>query len=235
MFNRLYLNIPYAEKEEAKKFGARWNPEKKQWFFNGNPKDYVKFGKWLFDIKTCERVYIICDVLYILEGKRECWKCKKETPVVGLGVEKFVEVYDTERNDEKGNPIYGIEMIGFNNEKELFVTWFYEEKEYPNFLLKYLKENYDVKTGFSRIAGKNFANHCKYCEALQGNNFIFEEFYTPFSLTEESLKKNIEKIKNLRIKKIQLKENFIASFSYGFSGNEYLYLKYGNIENLILE
>lgn len=32
MFNRLYLNIPYAEKEEAKKFGARWNPEKSNGF-----------------------------------------------------------------------------------------------------------------------------------------------------------------------------------------------------------
>jgi hypothetical protein len=29
---RTYLNVPYSEKEEAKKLGARWDPDKRQWF-----------------------------------------------------------------------------------------------------------------------------------------------------------------------------------------------------------
>lgn len=29
---RQYLNVPYAEKEEAKRQGARWDPEKKKWY-----------------------------------------------------------------------------------------------------------------------------------------------------------------------------------------------------------
>lgn len=29
---RTYLSIPYAEKEEAKRFGARWDPDKKLWY-----------------------------------------------------------------------------------------------------------------------------------------------------------------------------------------------------------
>lgn len=31
---RIYLNVKYAEKEEAKKLGARWCPEKKSWYYN---------------------------------------------------------------------------------------------------------------------------------------------------------------------------------------------------------
>ena len=48
MNNLLYLNVPYSEKEEAKKLGAKWNPEKKKWYYNGNPENYIKFAKWLF-------------------------------------------------------------------------------------------------------------------------------------------------------------------------------------------
>lgn len=32
MNNLLYLNVPYSEKDEAKKLGAKWNPEKKKIF-----------------------------------------------------------------------------------------------------------------------------------------------------------------------------------------------------------
>lgn len=27
-----YLNVPFREKEEAKKMGARWDPERKKWY-----------------------------------------------------------------------------------------------------------------------------------------------------------------------------------------------------------
>jgi hypothetical protein len=30
--NRVYLNVPYDEKDEAKKMGARWDPNCKLWF-----------------------------------------------------------------------------------------------------------------------------------------------------------------------------------------------------------
>lgn len=235
MCNRVYLNVSYLEKEEVKKLGAKWNPERKQWYYIGKPEDYIKFAKWLFNIETHERIMILCDYVYIIEGKRECWKCGKETKVIGIGIEKFIEIYDTDEEDEEGNPIYGIKIQGFDNEKELYIGWCDEEKEIPSFLLKYLKENYTVKTGFSRIAGRSFANHCEHCGAIQGNNYIFDEFDTPFSLTECNFEKNIEKIKELKIKKIKLKENIGINFSYGISGDEYLYLKYGKVEEITIE
>ena len=30
---RIYLNVPYEEKEEAKKLGAKWDPGRKKWYF----------------------------------------------------------------------------------------------------------------------------------------------------------------------------------------------------------
>ncbi len=30
--HRIYLRVPYEEKEEAKQLGARWDPDRKQWY-----------------------------------------------------------------------------------------------------------------------------------------------------------------------------------------------------------
>ena len=35
---RIYLNVPFEEKEEAKKLGAKWDPSRKLWYI---PKDMV--------------------------------------------------------------------------------------------------------------------------------------------------------------------------------------------------
>jgi len=36
---RLYLSIPYSEKEVGKKYGAKWSPSKKKWFYEGKTTD----------------------------------------------------------------------------------------------------------------------------------------------------------------------------------------------------
>ena len=42
----LIINVPFAEKDEAKALGARWNPEAKKWFVpDGVAQD--KFTKWI--------------------------------------------------------------------------------------------------------------------------------------------------------------------------------------------
>jgi len=37
----IYLEIAYAQKDEAKPFGARWDPKEKLWYFPGDvlPKE----------------------------------------------------------------------------------------------------------------------------------------------------------------------------------------------------
>jgi len=37
--DRLYLTIPYSEKEVAKKYGAKWSPHKKKWYYEGTTTD----------------------------------------------------------------------------------------------------------------------------------------------------------------------------------------------------
>ena len=41
----LYLDVPYEEKNEAKRLGAKWNPKVKKWFIDMPRKKYIKLSK----------------------------------------------------------------------------------------------------------------------------------------------------------------------------------------------
>ncbi len=43
---RKYLNVPYAEKDEAKKLGARWDGQKRSWYIPKGAEDITPFAKW---------------------------------------------------------------------------------------------------------------------------------------------------------------------------------------------
>lgn len=42
----IILNVPYSQKDEVKKLGARWNPTKKTWYIAG-VEDLTPFVKWI--------------------------------------------------------------------------------------------------------------------------------------------------------------------------------------------
>ncbi len=43
---RIYLTVPFAEKDAAKSLGARWDSDKKQWYFLSD-RDSAPFAKWI--------------------------------------------------------------------------------------------------------------------------------------------------------------------------------------------
>lgn len=47
-YNRLYLNCPYAEKDECKALGGRWDPDAKKWYVPSDA-DRDDFSRWLPD------------------------------------------------------------------------------------------------------------------------------------------------------------------------------------------
>ena len=45
--NKIYLNVPYDEKDEAKKMGAKWDKSKKRWYIEPKNKFKVQMmGRW---------------------------------------------------------------------------------------------------------------------------------------------------------------------------------------------
>ncbi|WP_235603254.1 DUF5710 domain-containing protein [Piscirickettsia litoralis] len=43
---RVYLNVPFAEKDEAKRLGARWDPSARSWYILPHV-DTDPFTRWL--------------------------------------------------------------------------------------------------------------------------------------------------------------------------------------------
>jgi putative DNA primase/helicase len=52
---RVYLAVPYAEREEAKKLGAKWDTKAKSWFAEDNNQNLDKLRKWLPENITNEQ------------------------------------------------------------------------------------------------------------------------------------------------------------------------------------
>ena len=155
----LILNVPFNEKEEAKRKGALWNPQIKRWYVKEDPdQDYYEnwnyyFKKWLPEHN------LLCKNLYLFEMQRECWKCKRKTKVICLATNDAYTLSPGEIFDDKNENLQLLSYVDI----------------IPNKLANYLKENFHYYPSFSKIAKKAyFVNHCEHCKSIKGDNFLHE-------------------------------------------------------------
>ncbi|WP_131798555.1 hypothetical protein [Arcobacter porcinus] len=100
-------------------------------------------------------------ILGIIEKERECWKCKKITPVIALKLYSNI----------KENNYFDIKPG---------ITYFL--KNLDNKVLKRIQEKHPFyKYTYSKsFDGKYLANCCIHCNALQGDFKLHEEIDGPF-------------------------------------------------------
>lgn len=224
---RLYIDVPYSEKDEAKALGARWNPRVKKWFIDLPREQYVKFAKWI--LQNTDDATIAMEYLHLIEGRQNCWRCGESTRVIGLGIGEYLHLFDGPAGPE-------IETIEDTVEfgELLHLAWTEAESEIPPKLLRYLKEQYSVRTSYSKTLGRNcFANHCDHCGALQGNWFLFQEPDSPLSSCVEG-EELVRRMEQLKIKLIPIEDDLLLNWDMGFCSNDFAYLKYGQVEELSL-
>lgn len=190
----LLLNVSYEEKDEAKKLGAKWNPELKRWYAP-QKTDYPKFMKWICD---SDDYIVICDHLYVVEAIRECWKCKKLTRVITFAVDEYFEF------DSSG--IYSYRNTSVRKLSSL--------SPFPESLLAFLIFNdYNYQKKFSKSINQSYlANCCERCDALQGDFYLHNEPDSPFVILDK------QDFRQLKFYKLKLKydiavENNISDFS----------------------
>ncbi len=222
----LYLNVPYNEKEEAKFLGAKWNPRLKKWYINASPEEYIKFAKWI--LRDSDEAIIAIEHIFIIEGQQKCWKCKRTTTVIGLGICDFITIYG-----DIDDPQFELEN-GFGEPgEELHLAWVEKEEDIPPKLLKYIKENYSVKTGYSKtIRGKCFANHCECCGALQGNHYLFTEPSSPLSSSIDG-DELIERMSKLKLMCISIDDDLQLNWYISICSNDYAYFPHGQFKELL--
>lgn len=222
----LFLNVPYSEKDEAKALGAKWNPDLKKWYVVDR-NDYYKFSKWI--LNNSANAIIAFEYIHIIEGMQTCWKCGKETRVIGLGIGEGMQFYG-----DYNNPQIEIFEDYVDPGEEIHLSWSDIESDIPPKLLKYLKQSYSVKTVFSKTLERYcFANCCDHCGVLQGNWFLFNEPDSPFSTSFDE-NELLERMANLKIFAIPIDDDLLLNWNMWISQNDYAYLKYGQVKDLIL-
>lgn len=222
----IYLEVPYQEKDQAKAVGARWDAKVKKWYADTERKKYRTFAPWI--LTDSDEAYIATEYVYIIEGQRACWKCGKQTRVIGLGIGEHVYLYE-----DGGRTHCEVVEDYADPGEEIHLAWTSDEERIPPRLLRYLKETYSVKTGYSKAAGTSFANHCDCCGAIQGNWFVFGEPDSPLCPDAEG-EELAKKMRKLKIKGIPIEDDLKLQWDIGFSTEDYAYLKYGAYEELIL-
>lgn len=164
----LLLNVPYAEKEEAKALGARWNSNLKKWYVS-NPLTYPNFSKWI-DFPKEDICFVIIDHIYVVEAPRICWKCGNTTRIMAFGIEDYYEFLNPDEYDIPYEYNTGIIHLL----PDLPDTCF------PQKMWDYFNESFHFHLGHSYQGGDYRANHCSHCGAIQGYFPLFCEPDSPF-------------------------------------------------------
>ncbi|MGX6962792.1 DUF5710 domain-containing protein [Vagococcus xieshaowenii] len=166
----ILLNVPFSEKDEAKKLGAKWEPTLKKWCAN-HRNNYWKFEKWL------NGELVFKENIFIVEGKQTCWKCDKTTNVYAIGVlsEDIIELENVSQRETVQ------QKTGFDLQ-----IW-PVESDMPDFLRVQLVERFGCKKKYSYTEQRSyFANVCSNCDSLQGSFFLHSSPDSPFGWMNES-------------------------------------------------
>lgn len=73
---KFYLNVPYNEKDIAKRQGARWDQDKKKGFVPENI-DSLAFIKWVTELNPENNYNLYSEHDFIGECMDKCSNCKK--------------------------------------------------------------------------------------------------------------------------------------------------------------
>ena len=150
MIAKIYLNVPYSEKDYAKSIGACWDNQIKKWYFDGPVKEIYKFGKWIAEGR--EQTLIVYENFNIIEGLQTCFKCAKKTRVIGFGIGEHSQLIDNEDGTYSIDSPEDFPQF----EDEIHLAWTDNEANIPPLLLSYIKSKYNVKMGYSNMVRKVF-------------------------------------------------------------------------------
>ncbi len=159
-----YLDVPWEEKESAKRMGAKWDAPAKCWFVPEGVEP-SPFQRWALQaaadqVGLASQFAIHADRFAILNGTMACWACKKPTQVSAI----FLEGY-SEPDDELGDRVQCAEkavvqgIVGLNSNVTALI------KQHAPWM----------RPGYSKTRDQTYlAPHCQHCAALQGAWFLSE-------------------------------------------------------------
>lgn len=181
---KIKLNVPYDEKNDAKKLGARWDVKEKTWYITSEINPNL-FERWLPETATIEINNALAPI-FVITSYSSCWKCKKESTVNSLASSGY---YHNEKKYSKFTVYSYLEAVSPAIEITL-------AEAYPAYRLDFSNT---TKTRY-------FLNHCEFCDAKMGDFFLHEECDCAFSPT------SIKKAKRAKITTLNLSSDELMIF-----------------------
>lgn len=162
------LNVPYAEKDEAKRLGARWSPERRCWYVPAG-SDPLPLSRWWITRETTPSLSLRAPEAYLVRSPAHCWRCGSPITVIGFLLAPSFEVNDAWESGEEA----------------VVDHWSaYEDWGFAHYIEELSSEVAEIasaasptyRPGFSKtMQCQYWANHCSSCRALQGDFNLFSE------------------------------------------------------------
>lgn len=161
---RIDLNVPFSEKDDAKRLGARWDANKKVWFISDGA-DLSAFRRWL---PQGPDVGIRAESYFIAKSGKHCWKCGDVTRVFGVGVPAGYETLELD-DEEDGASYWRV------SDQPSFVH--YVTDLLPGVAARVKALSHYYRIDFSKTTQSSYwMNHCEHCGMKQGD---FEMYCEP--------------------------------------------------------
>lgn len=175
---RVDLQVPYADKDHAKKLGARWDAAKKVWYIpDGIASD--EFSRWL----PAESEWKIRSTSYfIAENVVSCWKCGDRTRVFGLllpsGCEAFEAVDPADvgfgDDDEYDDKVLQEWLASAESSEWVEIdepTFLFYIQDLSNSVAEKIRgHTRNFRIDFSKTTQSSYwMNHCEQCGMKQGD------------------------------------------------------------------
>lgn len=158
---RVDLNVPFDEKDEAKRLGARWDAQKKVWFVPDG-MDAGALARW---IPKPQATNVRSKTYFILTANRTCWKCDRPTLVFGFGLPVGYEILD---DDDADNEVW---RRGKGTALPYYIEFLSEKVQGR---MKMLTPHY--RPDFSKTTQSWYwMNHCEHCGMKQGDFELYCE------------------------------------------------------------
>lgn len=166
--SRINLQVPYSDKDAAKRFGARWDPTLKLWYIPAgvNPEP---LRQW---IPAPQAANIRASCYYLAESSRDCWRCARHTPVVAIALPPgHQELYiEDDAADDHWEPVDLAALL-------LYIA---DMPEPIPARLRPLAPHYRID--FTQATETFYwMNHCEHCDAKLGDFETLEECNTAFN------------------------------------------------------
>jgi hypothetical protein len=164
---RVNLRVPISEKDDAKRLGARWDPQQKLWYVPEG-LDVVAFKPWL-PVPFQPNIRAPC--YHLATGTRHCWRCQATTRVFAIMLPAgYEDLFIAEDPDDDHWQV---------GDEPTVLSYVSGLDESVAARLRQLAPRYRVD--YSQTTRSFYwMNHCEYCEAKLGDFETIQEFDSPF-------------------------------------------------------